>query len=104
MKIKKLDALAMTGFLYQDGIIDMPKYGKRAGVDALHPALYNLQYPDFIAQCKKNHLRLHVWTVNDQKYMKLLCEKKIDAIITNYPDIAKKVVILYEKEQKKKEK
>ena len=46
--IKKLDKKAKTGQLYADGYIDMPIYGAALGVDALHPALYNLQYPNFL--------------------------------------------------------
>jgi glycerophosphoryl diester phosphodiesterase len=32
-----------------------------------------------------------VWTVNTEEDMKFCLEHKIDAIITNYPDIALKV-------------
>jgi glycerophosphoryl diester phosphodiesterase len=95
--IKELDETAQTGFLYADGHLDMPAYAKMHGVSALHPALYNLQYPDFIRTCKENNIKLHVWTVNEQKYMEMLCENEIDAIITNYPDIARKVVDEYGK-------
>lgn len=38
------------------------------------------------------NLLLHVWTVDDEKYMKLLVKEGIDAIITNKPDVARKIV------------
>lgn len=89
--IKNLDPQAKTGLLYADGYIDMPVYGAALGVDALHPALYNLQYPDFLRDCRKKHLKVHVWTVNKEKYMKKMYDMGVDAIITNYPDKARNV-------------
>lgn len=92
MKIKELDASAKTGFLYCDGWLDAPGYGAEHNVDALHPALYNLQYKGFVDECKDKDLELNVWTVNEEKYMKMLCEYEVNSIITNFPDIARKVV------------
>ncbi|MDD6215996.1 MAG: glycerophosphodiester phosphodiesterase family protein, partial [Roseburia sp.] len=36
--------------------------------------------------CKKAKKELHVWTVNEEKYMRMLCENQVEAMITNYPD------------------
>ena len=60
--------------------------------DALHPALYNVQYPDFFEECRKHQLKVHVWTVNEEKYMRMLCDYQADAIITNDPKLARAVV------------
>ncbi len=89
--IKKLNPEAKTGLLYADGYIDMPMYAAALGVDALHPALHNLWYPDFIRLSREKNLKLHVWTVNREADMKKLYELGIDAIITNYPDKAREV-------------
>ncbi|HEX3021087.1 MAG TPA: glycerophosphodiester phosphodiesterase [Lachnospiraceae bacterium] len=96
MKLKKLDPFTQVGFLYEDGYIDMPDYALKHGVCALHPALYNLQYPDLIRDCKDKGIAIRTWTVNGIEEMRMLCENRIDAIITNYPDIARKVVDEYE--------
>jgi len=96
MKIKELDPNAKTGFLYADGPLDMPAYGKKHGVDALHPALYNLQYPGFVEETKKQGLALNVWTVNEEEHIKMVCDAQVDAIITNYPDKARKIVDTYD--------
>lgn len=86
-KIKELDQTAETGMLYSDGIISPISYCSYVvGADALHPALYNLHYPNFIQDCKKAKKKLHVWTVNEEKYMRMLCENQVEAMITNYPD------------------
>lgn len=90
--IHELKPDAEVGFLYADGPIDMPSYGVKHGVNALHPALYNLQYDGFVKECKEKGLKLNVWTVNERPYMEMCCQYGVDAIITNYPDIAKEVV------------
>ena len=91
-RIHELKPDAEFGFLYADGPIDMPSYGVKHGVNALHPALYNLQYDGFVKECKEKGLKLNVWTVNERPYMEMCCQYGVDAIITNYPDIAKEVV------------
>lgn len=95
MRLKKLDPGVKTGFLYQDGFMDMPEYAKKHGVEALHPALYNLQYPDFIKECRKRDIKIRPWTVNETEYMRMVCEMKLDVMITNYPDIARKIAEEY---------
>ena len=91
-RIHELKPDAEVGFLYADGPIDMPSYGEKYGVNALHPALYNLQYDGFIKECKEKGLKLNVWTVNEKEHMQLCCKYGVNAIITNYPDIAREVV------------
>lgn len=92
MKMKKLDPEAKVGLLYADGFQDVPGYAARLGADALHPALYNLQYEGFLEECRKRGLLLHVWTVNEEEEMRYLVREGIDAIITNYPDVARRIV------------
>lgn len=92
MKIKELDINAETGLLYCDGWIDVVKYAQNLKVDALHPATYNVQYDNLIEKCRESGIKLHIWTVNNEEEMKYLAENNVDAIITNYPDIAVKIV------------
>lgn len=91
-KMKELDPSVKTGLLYADGIIDVASYAKeKTNADALHPALYNIQYPGFFEEAKKNGLDVNVWTVNEKEYMEMCCKAKVNAIITNYPDKALEV-------------
>ena len=75
-----------------DGFQDVPGYAAGLGADALHPALYNLQYDGFLEACRDRKLLLHVWTVDEEKYMRYLVREGIDAIITNKPDVARNIV------------
>ena len=97
MKLKKLAPSVKVGFLYEDGYLNMPEYAISYGVEALHPALYNLQYPNFIEECYARNIKVRPWTANEIDEMKLLCDYGVDAIITNYPDKGRKVVDEYER-------
>ena len=92
MKMREYDPKAKIGLLYADGFQDVPGYAAGLGADALHPALYNLQYEGFLKACREKKLLLHVWTVDDEKYMRRLVQEGIDAIITNKPDVARRIV------------
>lgn len=91
MKIQELDPQAKTAFLYADGTMDMPEYGAAHHVDALHPALYNLRYPEFLSKCREKNLELNVWTVNEEEYVRICLQAQVHGIITNYPDMARRV-------------
>ena len=92
--LKKLDPTVRTGILYADGWLNVPEYASRIQAEALHPAYYNLQYPGFLAEAKQKGLKLHVWTVNDNDMMEYLAKEGVDAIITNYPDRARRICSL----------
>jgi glycerophosphoryl diester phosphodiesterase len=92
VKVKKLNPKALTGLLFSDGFINVPGYAKLIGADALHPSLSHLRSKKLIKEAEKKKLPLHVWTVNDKNMMEYLAEQEIEAIITNYPDIAKEIV------------
>ena len=92
MKMKELNPGARVGLLYSDGFQNVPHYAAKLGADALHPALYNLQYPDFLEECRKRGLLLHVWTVDEEEDIRRLVEAGIDAVITNRPDVARRIM------------
>ena len=92
VKVKKLNPKAITGLLFSDGFINVPGYAKLIGADALHPSLNHLRSKKLMKEAGKKKLPLHVWTVNDKNMMEYLAEQGIEAIITNYPDIAKEIV------------
>jgi len=85
-KIKELNPKAKTGILYSDGIWNPSVYAQSIGADALHPAFYNLQYPSFMEEARKNCKQVHVWTVNDERQAVECLNMRVEAIISNYPD------------------
>ena len=91
-KIQKLSPSSKTAFLYSDGLIDMPAYGHRHHVDALHPWFVNLRYEGFMKQCNELGLEVNTWTVNEEEYIRMCQQYGVHAIITNYPDLALRIV------------
>lgn len=95
-RIKEINPEAQTGMLYADGIINPVSYGHYVvGADAVHPALYNLQFSGFMEECRHHDRKVHVWTVNEEAYMRMVCEQKVDAMITDYPDLGKQIAAEY---------
>ncbi len=92
VKIKKLDPDAVTGLLFSDGWINVTGYARLIGADALHPPVYQFPNRQLIKNSRKRKLPLHIWTVNDEPMMEYLAEQEVAAIITNTPDIARKIV------------
>lgn len=83
--------------LYRDGIVNVCEYAYREiGTNALHPALYNTRYEGFYQQAEKFCQKIHVWTVDKETDIREMCRNQVDAIITNDPKSAKKIVDEYE--------
>ena len=92
LKIKELKKDAQCAFLYADGTLDMDEYALKYHIEALHPALYNLQYKDFVAKCHKKGIPLRVWTVNEPQYILFAQQLQVDTIITNEIALAQQLL------------
>lgn len=93
MKLKMLAPHVPTGLLFNDGLVNVASYGKSLGVTALHPAVYHLLYPNFVKECQDAGLKMHVWTANEPEHIELVKSVKADAVITNYPDRAREIIL-----------
>lgn len=92
-KIKGLCPEMKCGLLFSDIMVNPAAYGRELGIEALHPAVYHFaQDREYIAEAHKCNLAVHIWTVNEKKEMKKLVRAGADALITNYPDIARKAM------------
>ena len=90
--LHQLDPSVQTGILYADGLVDVVPYAKSLHARALHPAMYNLQYPGFLEQCAEAGIDIHVWTINSTEEITRCIELGVHAIITNYPEKVKKIL------------
>jgi glycerophosphoryl diester phosphodiesterase len=43
-------------------------------------------------KCREFGLDVNVWTVNRDEWLKMCCDFGVHAIITNYPDKARKII------------
>jgi len=87
--IKKIDAQAKIGLLYDLGMIDPWVYAKYTGADAIHPNYRIIAaLPETVARCHENGVKVNVWTVDDPQVIKPMLKCGADGLITNKPDIA----------------
>lgn len=87
-KIKRIAPSADTAYLFGDIIYEAEEYTRRGGVPAVHPSVHHLKM-DGMMQCFRNTGRIiRVWTVNSEDDMRMFIEEGVDALITNYPDVA----------------
>ena len=94
-KIHLLDPEAKVGFLYADAFTGMPVYARNLGLNALHPAFRNLLSPRFMEDCRNNNIAVNIWTIDRPEQMRACFRAGVHAIITNYPDRARKILEEY---------
>ncbi|MBO7710077.1 MAG: glycerophosphodiester phosphodiesterase [Lachnospiraceae bacterium] len=91
-KIHLLDPKANVGFLYGETFSGMPVLAKNLGLTALHPSFYNLISPHFMEDCTDNGIAVNIWTIDTPEQMRICFRAGVHAIITNYPDRARKIL------------
>ena len=92
LQLKQLDNHVQTGILFSDGWVNPAMYAKNLGINAVHPAVYHLKYPQFMEEVKRAGLKMHVWTANKPEHIQLVKDAGAEAVITNYPDRALEIV------------
>ncbi|MBQ3200411.1 MAG: glycerophosphodiester phosphodiesterase, partial [Clostridia bacterium] len=89
MKIREADPEACIGLLYSNAIVDPWVYAKYLNADAIHPHyMAALGCPGLLEGCRKAGVAVHPWTANDPQVMRALLNAGVEAIITNYPNLA----------------
>ena len=90
LRIKKLDKSARIAWLLENHIPMPEDYIKTLGFEALHlDKKIVFSQPEY---WKPFVNRLRIWTVNEEAHMKFLIELGVDAIITDYPEVARKII------------
>lgn len=97
-KIKDLEPNAKTGILYSDVLCRIAEYCRTVGADALHPFYCHRFMDPVFEEYLTSQIPLHIWTVNEKEDIEFFIRKDVDAIITNYPDRARKVSEQIQKE------
>lgn len=88
--LKRLQPLTdlPLGALYSDSLYRPWRYVTRLGVQAIHPAFRSVTHK-LVARSHAAGLRVHTWTVNDPADLRRLYDLGVDAVITNYPNLAR---------------
>lgn len=91
-RVKEYDGSIKTGLLYGSPIYRPEEYARKMGADALHPLFSLVMNEKIVDDIKKNGILINAYTVNRVDDMRKLMDLKVDGIITNYPNILKKLI------------
>lgn len=92
LKVKKYDPNAEIAFLYMEQLAHAADYAIMNQVYTVNPSVLCTTLKDEMRECREKNVSVNVWTVNQEEDMRRLKEMGVNAIITNYPDIAKRIV------------
>lgn len=91
LKVREYDPQAKLAFLYSNELAKAADYALSHGVYTLHPSVSGAQEEEEMRRCFRNNVEVNVWTVNAEEQMHKLHRMGVNAIITNYPDVAKRI-------------
>ena len=91
-RVMEIDPSLPCGLLYSATLIDPWDYAAALGAKALHPHHSALLYEDSCEAAHRRGIRVHPWTVNSEADMRLCLQRGADALITNDPAVARRVV------------
>lgn len=91
LKIKSIDKEIKTGILYMESLYNPIKYIESLGINAIHPN-YTTLTEDLIENAERLNLDVNTYTVNLEEDLLKLKDKKINAIITDFPDKSKEIL------------
>lgn len=91
MRTKAINPRIKCGFLESSWIYNFGEYTKTRGIECVHPMYLSLNEGS-VSEIKANSIQINTWTVNDEESVEKLYDLGIDAVITNYPDMAKSVI------------
>ncbi len=91
MRAKSINPRIKCGFLESSWIYNFGEYTKTRGIECVHPKYISLN-EESVAEIKSNSIQINTWTVNEEAEVERLYNLGIDAVISNYPDMAKSVI------------
>lgn len=90
LKMKKLAPNLKYGLLTDAWIINSGKYVKDLKINCLHPSYENMT-EEIVKEIKSYQIEINVYTVDNEKDIRDMLNKKVDIIIGNFPDLALKI-------------
>lgn len=78
--------------LYSEGLYDPWKYAASFGARHLNPNYHALQQPNYMWLCHEAGIGVNAWTVDKDDDIRWLAALGVDAIITNFPDRARRAL------------
>ena len=91
-RIKKLIPEAKCGLLTDTWLMNIGEYAAFQGAASVNARTYFCAKEGVAADLHAHNIALQAWTPNDAEMMQELVDAGVDVLITNYPDIAAKVL------------
>lgn len=91
-RIKKLMPEAKCGLLTDTWLMNIGEYAASQGAASVNARTYFCSKEGVAAELHAHNIALQAWTPNDAEMMQELVDAGVDVLITNYPDIAAKVL------------
>lgn len=91
-RIKKLMPEAKCGLLTDTWLMNIGEYAASQGAASVNARTYFCAKEGVAADLHAHNIALQAWTPNDAEMMQELVDAGVDVLITNYPDIAAKVL------------
>lgn len=91
-RIKKLMPEAKCGLLTDTWLMNIGEYAASQGAASVNARTYFCTKEGVAADLHAHNIALQAWTPNDAEMMQELVDAGVDVLITNYPDIAAKVL------------
>ena len=96
MKLHETDISVVTAPLYAQRLLFPWLYAGAIGAMAIHPDWGQVfEIPGIIRECHIRGIRVNPWTIDDEETLRRCIEAGADALITDIPDVARKVVLDY---------
>ena len=91
-RIKKLMPEAKCGLLTDTWLMNIGEYAASQGAASVNARTYFCAKEGVAADLHAHNIALQAWTPNDAEMRQELVDAGVDVLITNYPDIAAKVL------------
>ena len=91
-RIKKLMPEAKCGLLTDTWLMNIGEYAASQGAASVNARTYFCAKEGVAADLHAHNIALQAWTPNDAEMMQELVDAGVDVLITNYPDVATKVL------------
>ncbi len=89
--LKSVSTEIPVSILYVGGFVDIWEYAKKLDCDGIHPHYSALADKEVVSECHKLGIKVRPWTVNSEEQINFAFDLGVDSIITNVPDLAKKI-------------
>lgn len=87
-KVKRIEPRIYTGLILDE----IPDFDVWKGNWEILSVLHSLVDADFVERAHNAGKKIHVWTVNEPALMQKLIDSGVDNLITNRPDILRKLI------------